>query len=167
MGDWTSVIGTLAGAVAGGGIAYLVSTRQMAHQRRLEVERRQLANFESIHRLLTKVAHQAGVMSTNVIGVLGYGAKLKTDGEVLPLDELRMLVDFYAPILKPDIELIAEHWMKLARAIGETIMTQERTEDWKAKTVLAATTASADILKCSDAAKKKLNDLATTYTSAS
>ena len=164
--DWTGVLGTLAGALVGGGIAFFVSSRQFKHQRALERERRQLTNFENIHKLLSRVAHQAGVMSTQVIGVLGYGTKMKADGEMLPMDELRMLVDFYAPTLRPEIDQITLHWMKLARAIGETIMTQDRTDDWKTKTVLDATTASVDILKCSDIAKKKLNELVSPYTNA-
>jgi len=164
--DWVGVIGALTGAIVGGGIAFLVSGRQIKHQRALERERRNLAHFENIHKLLSKVAHQAGVMSTQVIGVLGYGTKMKTDGEMFPIDELRMLVDFYAPTLRPEIEQIGQHWMKLALAIGETIMTQDRTEEWKTKTVLDATTASTDILKCSDIAKKKLNELVGRYTNA-
>ena len=150
----------------GGGIAFFVSSRQFKHQRALEREKRQLANFENIHKLLSAVAHQASVMSMQVIGALGYNAKMKTEGEKLPLDELRMLVDFYAPTLKAEVEQITQHWMKLSRAIAETIMTEKRTDEWKTNTVLAATTASADILKYSDGAKKKLNDLVAEVTNA-
>ena len=164
--DWGAVVGALAGALVGGGIAFFVSSHQLKHQRALERERRQLGNFENIHKLLSTVAQQAGVMNMRVIGVLGYNAKMKADGEKLPLDELRMLVDFYAPSLKPEVDEIAQHWMKLSRAVGETLLVEQRTEEWKTKTVMDSTTASLDIAKSSDSAKKKLNSLVAELTSA-
>src|SRR5688572_13144773 len=131
--EWGTVVGALGGALVGGGIAFFVSSQQLKHQRALERERRQLGNFENIHKLLSTVAQQAGVMNMRIIGVLGYNTQMKTDGEKLPLDELRMLVDFYAPSLKPDVEEVTKHWMKLSRAVGETLLVQQRTEEWKAK----------------------------------
>ncbi len=77
-----------------------------------------------------------------------------------------MLVEFYAPSLKSDVDQIAERWLVLGRAVAEAIMTETRTDDWKTKTILAATMASADILKISEVAKKKLNDLVAKYTHA-
>ncbi|MEK6244432.1 MAG: hypothetical protein AABM33_08000 [Pseudomonadota bacterium] len=163
--DWVGIIGTLLGALAGGGIALLVSNRQYKYERAMEREKRDLSNFESIHKLLTTTAHQAGILSTQIIGQIGYGAAFKADslGGKVPTEELRMLVEFYAPSLKPEVDQIAERWLVLGRTIAEAIMTKERTEDWKTKTVLAATLSSAEILKLSDVAKKKLNDLVARY----
>lgn len=163
--DWVGIIGTLLGALAGGGIALLVSNRQYKYQRAMEREKRDLSNFENIHKLLTTTAHQAGILSTQVIGQIGYGTAFKADslGGNVSTEELRMLVEFYAPSLKSEVDQIAERWLVLGRAVGEAIMTKERTEDWTTKTILAATLASSEILKLSEVAKKKLNDLVARY----
>ncbi|MBU6390804.1 MAG: hypothetical protein KGJ87_04640 [Planctomycetota bacterium] len=166
--NWVGVIGTLLGAIAGGGIAFIVSSRQIKHQRALEREKRDLYNFERIHELLSSVAHNAGILSTQVLGQIGFGDPIKPDaiGGMIPTEELRMKVDFYAPSLKPEVDQIAEHLLILSRTVAEAIMTEQRTGEWKTKTVLAAATASAGILKLTDAAKRKLNELVAPYTHA-
>lgn len=164
--DWVGITGTLLGAIAGGSIAFIVSTNQIKHQRALEREKRDLSNFERIHELLTSVAHKAGILNTQVIGHLGFGAPFKPDaiGEIIPTEELRMKVDFYAPSLKAEVDQIADRLSVIGRAAAEAIMTEHRTEEWKTKTVLAATTSSAEILKLTEVAKGKLNELAARYT---
>jgi gas vesicle protein len=164
--DWISVIGTLAGAVVGGVIGLLVAGRQLRHQHALEREKRQLANFERIHKCLSTLSDQAGILSAQVIANVGAGLpfNLEALGDKVSPDELSMLVDFYAPKLRPDIQQIEEHLLAVGRAAGEAIAASQRTDQWKTATILAATTASAEIRKLSGAAKEKLRELAAPYT---
>lgn len=164
--DWIGVIGTLAGAVVGGVIAFFVSSRQLRHQRGLEREKRQVANFERIHRCLSTVAHQAGILGAQLVGNVGSGIPFKMEalGEKVPTDELRMLVDFYASSLRPEVQQIEERMLALGRAVAEAIATARQPDEWKTKVVLAATTASAEILNVSQAAKEKLRGLVAPYT---
>jgi HAMP domain-containing protein len=164
--DWIGVVGTLAGALAGGLIALIVSHRQFRHQRALEREKRQLANFEHIHRRLSMVADQAGILAAQLVAHVGGGPPFNMEalGEKVPIDELRMLVDFYAPGLRPEVEQVTERFLALGRSVAEAIATQRRTDEWKANIVVAATTASADVREASVTAKEKLRALVGSYT---
>ena len=143
-----------------------MSHRQFRHQRALEREKRQLANFEQIHRRLSTVADQAGILTAQLIAHVGGAPPFNMDalGEKVPIEELRMLVDFYAPGLHPETEQVVERFLALGRSVAEAIVTQRRTDEWKANTVVAATTASVDVRKAADAAKEKLRGLVRSYT---
>ncbi len=158
MADWATLVGTIAGAGIGGGIAYLVMKQQHSHELALETNRRQLSNYEAIHEVLSKIAHQAGVLNFGVIGDLGYGSKLKGDilGDKMPTERLHMLVDFYARDLKPDTAAIDAQLKVLARVIGEVLLQKDRGDAWKTKSVETAAIAALEVNKLVEEAQRKL-----------
>jgi HAMP domain-containing protein len=163
---WIGVIGTLAGAIVGGAIALVVSSRQLRHQRALERQRRQLANFERIHKCASTVAHQAWILSTQVTANVGAGLPLRSEafGEKMPSDELRMLVDFYASPLRTYAQRIEEQIQALGRTTAQAVATTNRSDEWKTATVLAVMTAATEIGKAANEMKERLRELAAPYT---
>jgi hypothetical protein len=96
-----------------------------------------------------------------VIGDLVYGTPLK--GDVLKdkgqLDRLRMLVDFYAPVLKDDVKNISDQFAIVFCAVGEVFLQKNRNDEWARKTVGSATIASIEITKLAQQAQAKLASL--------
>lgn len=168
MNEWLPVIGTLLGAIVGGTIAFLISARQLKHQSELDERKRQLSNFEGIHKVLSSIASQTGALSTLGIMHLTHGVKMSasSSGEKFPLDEAKMLVDFYAPSLRPDLNVIEAQWMILGRAIAEMMLTEKKTDEKVADLIVTLTTSSAEIAKASEAAKTKLTALVMRYSHA-
>jgi hypothetical protein len=150
--------GAIAGALIGGGIAYHVTKQQHGHEMRLEQQRRLLASLEAIHEVLSTIAHQAGILNVGVLGDIGYNSKFKGDllKERMPVERLDMLVDFYAPTLKPDVQAINKQLELLARIVSEIILKKDRGDDWNAKTVEHSTIAFTEINRLVKEAKQKL-----------
>ena len=70
-----------------------------------------------------------------------------------------MLVDFYAPSLRPDVKAITEQFAIVSRSVTEVILQQQRTDEWKTKTVEAAAMASIQITKLTQDAQTKLGNV--------
>ena len=102
--DWAGVVASLGGAVVGAVIAFVVSTRQSSHQRKIEREKRLLEKFEQLHTLLSKVATEAALCAATLIHRVSSNQEIDPatiSGEA-SIDQLRMLVEFYAPTLVAD-----------------------------------------------------------------
>lgn len=164
MEEWIPIVGTLLGAVAGGAIAYFISTRQLEHQAQLDEKKRQLMNFESMHKVLSSIAQQASVLSTHGIMHLTHGVKMSASQEKFPLDEAKMLVDFYAPSLRPDLDIMEQQWLILFRAIAEMMLVEKKTDAKIADLIVTLGVSAAEVSKASEAAKTKLSVLAKRYT---
>jgi hypothetical protein len=93
-----------------------------------------------------------------VLGDIGYNSKFKGDllKERMPVERLDMLVDFYAPTLKPDVQAINKQLELLARIVSEIILKKDRGDDWNAKTVEHSTIAFTEINRLVKEAKQKL-----------
>ena len=93
-----------------------------------------------------------------MLGDLGYNSKFKGDvlKDKMPTERLEMLVDLYAPSLKPDVEAIKERLQLLARIVADVILQKDRSDEWKSKTVEASAIASIEITKLATEAKRKL-----------
>src|SRR5687768_6322054 len=121
MEAWLGLIGALAGTAIGGFVTYKVSTQQHSHERVVETQRRRIEAMEAIYELLSSVTAHASALNMGVIGDLGYGVQFKADSlkEKIQFDRLRMLVDFYAPTLKPSIKAMGVQLAIIGQAITE------------------------------------------------
>jgi hypothetical protein len=156
------LIGALAGTAIGGLVTYKVANQQHVHERRTEKERRLIAAYESIHDLLTTIAGQASTMNLGVLGAVGFNSPIKGDllKEKVQLDRLRMLVAFYAPTLGPDVKAISDQFAIVSRAVGETILQKDQTDEWRSKMAEMAVFASVEITKLAQSSQDKLAGLA-------
>lgn len=162
--EWIGLMGALsalAGTAIGGLITYGVARQQHLHERRRDNHRRLIEACEAIHELLSEVSQQASILSIGILGDIGTGLSLK--GDILKnnvkLDRLKMLVDFYAPSLRPEVAAISNNFDALGRAAGETLSRSDRDDDWKTMTVESAMVASKEIETLSQMAKTKLASL--------
>ncbi|WP_162313368.1 hypothetical protein [Pseudoxanthomonas yeongjuensis] len=162
MEAWLGLIGALAGTAIGGLVTYKVANQQHVHERRTEKERRLIAAYESIHDLLTTIAGQASTLNLGVLGAVGFNSPIKGDllKEKIQLDRLRMLTDFYAPTLASDVKAISDQFAIVSRAVGETMLQKQHTDEWRSKMAETAALASAELTNLVQSAQKKLADLA-------
>jgi hypothetical protein len=65
--DWTGVVGSLGGAVVGGSIALIVSSRQQSHQRKLDSEKRLLEKYEQLHKLFGQTSSEGALSAAALI----------------------------------------------------------------------------------------------------
>jgi hypothetical protein len=158
------MVGTIVGALVGAGIAAWATSRQVEVQRNLEREKRTLEKFEEIHELLDKVTQQASLLGVSVIGKIGHGIPIKVEnlGGPSQLERLQMLVDFYAPNLKPEIDALRNEYNKVGRVFGETIATEKQTDEWKTKVAEIAALSPMEMNKHVKSAKQKLSVLVET-----
>lgn len=157
--DWIGVISTLGGVFVGGVIALIVSKFQYKQQRVLEYHKRQIANFENIHEHLSMMQYQSGILMSQVVGHIGMGIPYNADSlGKSPISKLTMLVDFYTPSLKPEVDIISKHFIDLWTVAVEGVAKAQdsRAEDWKGQAILKAYAAMEEIGKTSLAAKEKL-----------
>lgn len=161
MTAWLGLIGAILGTAIGGIIAYYTAAQKLKHERNLDKDKRLIASFESIHELLSKVSDQASILNIGILGDLGFGNRLKGDliKEKVPLDRLRMLVDFYAPTIRGEVQEISNQFAIIVRSATEVLLQKERSEDWKGKTVEASAIASVEITNLTKKAQEKLSVL--------
>ena len=161
MAEWVGLIGALAGTAIGGFVTYKVANQQHAHERRTDRQHRQIEALEAIYELLSSITSQASTLNMGVIGDLGYNSPLKADilKERIQLDRLKMLVDFYAPVLKPHVKSMSAYLATIGEAVGEVMLNKNRTEEWKTRTVQSALSASTEIEKIAREAQGKLGEL--------
>lgn len=160
MDGWLGLIGALAGTGIGGFVTYKVAMQQNTFERRLEAGRRKIEAMESIYELLSTAASFGSTLNMGVIGDLGYNVPFKVDSlkEKVQLDRLRMLVDFYAPALKPKVKEMGVQFAVIARAITEVILQKDRNDEWKTSTVKDATLASIKMQQLANEAQEMLGE---------
>src|SRR5205823_3509102 len=98
MNTWIAIVAALAGAIVGGGIAFLNSFFQLRHQRVRERNRLLLSKLEEIHRVLSQF-RDAYKDSMHERLLTAAGASKAEPPTKVPMETLQMLVGFYAPQL--------------------------------------------------------------------
>jgi len=166
MSEWIGLIGALAGTAIGGYVTFRVAKSQQVHENKQEYQRKFVTVCESIHELMSSVAGHAGQMSMMVIGDLGHDVRFDASQikEKSQLDRLKMLVGFYTPELKEDVEKMIVKYQMVVHAVGEVILQKQRTEGWKTETVKEAAFASAELTNLVKDAQEKLAKLVNAHT---
>jgi hypothetical protein len=165
---WTAV-GPLLGTVVGGAIGLRGTRATLRQQREQERERRQLGKYEAIHEGLTELSRTTDGLNLLMLRRLSQGTPYPAGGDGGPsltapaILRLRMLVEFYAPGVLPDIVLLEEHAKTLGALMGESVkegLSAERRADL-AKTGFDTQKA---IVTAADEGKRELAALAAEFT---
>jgi hypothetical protein len=161
---WSQVVTattTLLATALGVGIGWLTTRQQLKWQSRSEAQRRFIEKMEALHAVLTKLNGQVGQLQVLIIGIIGYSAKLSDNPVKDPIStaDMHMLVDFYAPSLKPEAERIDKAIGRLIAALGKAGLTPKLDDDAKAEIGAEAIKATQEINAAVEAAKKKLHEL--------
>lgn len=110
MAAWLGLAGVVLGAVITGLSTHLEAAKQSTRERRAEARRRRIAAMEEIYELLSATLSMAAKFS------LGMNKSIRSDAvfvqdqwidKTLKFDRLRMLIDFYVPPLKSDMDAIS------------------------------------------------------------
>jgi hypothetical protein len=65
-----------------------------------------------------------------------------------------MLTDFYAPTLASDVKAISDQFAIVSRAVGETMLQKQHTDEWRSKMAETAALASAELTNLVQSAQK-------------
>jgi hypothetical protein len=163
MPDLVTIGGPLIGVVIGGVITFLVSTAQFRRQEAAARRREHLSRLENIHKALTDV-------DQGIVGMSGQAVMYSLTGKDfdseqmkggLRFNELRMLVDFYAPTFSRDVDAIGEHYRDVGTAVARAISTNgENEKKAAALKSMAAAQAARDRI---GEVKKRLSEMARQY----
>ncbi len=137
---WIGLIGTLSGVTAGGVISYFAARAQFFQQQQSAQKALIRNKLEEIYQLLDKI-------TLSTVNRLPEDPThgLKVEAELLLMEtimKLSMLVEFYAPALKPEIEALGapliEHagmQQKIVEAASNRLLTQEEIQAFTEKVV--------------------------------
>ena len=148
---------TLLATAVGGFIGWATSNVQVAHQSRLEARSRFIERMERLHDVLTQLSRQCSTMQSMVLIKLGYNnSKIEPPDERVNLGPMHMLVDFYAPALKPEATEISLAVDKLSAALFRSLMEANLTAKRKEELMIVAVEAGTRAVNQVNRAKEKL-----------
>jgi gas vesicle protein len=133
MNPWIAIIGTLAGALIGGGLALLNAHFQLQRQAKRERQKLLLSKLEEIFELLSRIRKAYSLTSLQIVFKLsGTDAAQHTSDETLiPIERLQLLIGFYAPTLSGHLEKLEQHRNEFGELLAKSILWDKR--DDKAK----------------------------------
>lgn len=172
--EWLPVIGTLLGTIVGGAIAFHISARQLKHQLELDERKRQLSNFESIHKILSSISLEANHLRCRAIMHRKHGTGMSSNSDShsgekkATINDAMMLVDFYAPSLRPDLNIIHTKGTTFYNVFLEigvlyTVDIEKKTDQKVKDLFVRLGTCETEISKACEAAKTKLTALVEMY----
>jgi hypothetical protein len=158
-----AIVGPLVGVIIGGVITFIASSIQFKRQESASRRREHLARLESIHKALTAVDQGIVGMSgqTLMYALAGKDFDSEQMKAGLQFNELRMLVDFYASELSPDVDAIGERFREVGVAAAQAVTRKTPTE--KQAVALKGTQSAQAARETIDAMKKRLNSMAREY----
>ena len=163
--NWYGIIGPLIGVIIGSCVTVFVSWAQNKHQRRIEIEKRQIVYLEEIYEQLSLASSQGYIVIVSLARYVSRGSQFDLEVFGKPdTNRLQMLVDFYAPSLNPEVTKLVTHWSKLTIICAQEISGIKGAGTQESKVVVEATETAELVAKAAAAAKQKLISLVKNYT---
>ena len=75
-----------------------------------------------IHTTWSTISRRIVILGLDIVAKAVHGIPIKIGSEVVPFEDLRMLVDFYAPELRGEVDDLAARFDDLTRVFGEVTM---------------------------------------------
>ncbi len=106
MNAWIGIIGTVIGAIIGGGLALLNAHLQTRRQAQQERRKLILSKLEELHEAISHFRHEHHEMFLRVMAeaLNAEGTREAGERRNLSLDRMQMLVRFYAPELSDHLQ---------------------------------------------------------------
>jgi hypothetical protein len=105
MNAWVGIIGTVIGAILGGGLTWLNMRFQLRHQEERERRKFLLGKLEELHEVLSQYRHcYTTATSQHYKASLANESMDLKDSSTVPIEKLRMLIGFYTPELKDSLQ---------------------------------------------------------------
>ena len=155
-----SVVGTILCVIVGGAISSVTSWLQLKQQVKLRKDDRQIENYEKIYRLLTEIFHKLSALTEEYVKFLKTQKPLTIDRkDIIPIGELRMLVNFYVPELKEIIDLFDKEWAEYGNVLIEALSPKQVTQLQKNAYVNKLLESSIALSNHAEEAKIKLSQI--------
>lgn len=154
------IVGTLIGVIVGGLITLLATYLQLQKQEKQRQVERKIKAYEEIHKYLSIIDHQAGLLFIEIMMKVTKGYPPSEKGKVvLPWQELEMFINFYTPELKEELKIIKQEFENLGGAWGDAIVEKYSTQEKPDKLIREAKQFSDRIRGQVIIAKNKLSGL--------
>ncbi len=110
----------LIGVIIGGGIAYGINYLRMRNDERKDKRKMFLQKLEKGHKTITMIREIYLHSFTDHIMIINHGIEgaSKRSKKAIPIDDLKMLIDFYIPCLRPKFE----EFEKYRKEYGKILM---------------------------------------------
>lgn len=155
------VVGVLLGTSLGVIATWVTTQRQLSWQARLEAQKRFIEKMEALHDALSKLYGQAGQIQTVALGIIGFERTLSDFDakDHVSTAEMHMLVEFYAPSLRPEAQRIEKGIQRLIEALAGAGLRPKLTDDEKTKFGIESIQGFKEVTAAIDIAKRKLHEL--------
>lgn len=152
------IAGTIIGVILGGVISWLHSKDQRNHE--FAKERRQLllSKYEELHELLSGVQGCVYDLLMQLLSEAAYDVSFDASKirNKMPMNQVKMIIDFYIPDLKEDLEFLNKQTVSLYQIVGKSVLTENKTKTYQAELAVAANELSDVIAKTIASMKEKL-----------
>lgn len=152
------IVGTIIGVILGGVISWLHGKDQRNHE--ITKERRQLllSKYEELHELLSSVQGCAYDLLMQLLSEAAYdvsfdASKIKNK---MPINQVKMIIDFYIPELKEDLEYLNKQTVSLYQIVVKSVLAENKTKAYQAELAVTANEISDVIYKTITSMKEKL-----------
>lgn len=131
-GELVAAAAGLVGALVGGGITLITSRQQLDFQGRSELRRVYVDKLEAAYESLSKVKDGAANLQLASVASIAHGLDFKSQlKERIPTDRAELLVSFYAPALRRDVEHMNAAWLRFSGSIAEAVVGHKLNGDQK------------------------------------
>lgn len=141
------VVGTLLGGLVGGLLTYLNSTALAKLEMKWQQVRLRQEKLEEISGLLDQVQHRYDKLAGDMLLKVETGKPLEQSGERLPIDRLRILMEFYAPSMLDDWPKLEEGRELFSKVFLDIMSDTQRTKPEKQELNSRAFTAAREVTK--------------------
>jgi hypothetical protein len=117
IGAIIAAIATLLGVIISGVINYVVSKNQFNREKDWQRKQFVREKLETICQIIEEIDDWHRKLWSEALMFIQYGKKLEIGIKKIPTDRLSMLINFYAPALKPFLELISEEILSFGKAL--------------------------------------------------
>lgn len=136
------VVGTLLGGLVGGLLTHLNSTALAKLEMKWQQARLRQEKLEEISGLLDQIQHRYDKLADDMLLKVETGKPLEQSGERLPIDRLRILMEFYAPSMLDDWPKLEQgcdlFWKVWIEAITDTHRTKPEKQELNSRAFTAA-----------------------------
>ncbi|WP_165900368.1 hypothetical protein [Marinobacterium mangrovicola] len=163
MDNWIGIIGTLLGGVIGAGTTYFTANAHARRQMKWESVKLTQSKLEELAQVLDEFAHRYRDISGQALMQVQFGERIASDGQRIPHSRLAMLVHFYAPELRPDLELLMTLVEKYGEVLAEVIQSAELNTPQKQNLNVRLLTGATAIEKKCEEMSRKAAEVATAH----
>ena len=162
MNAWIGLIGTIIGAIIAGTLVHFRDSSQRRDSRRVERRALLIDKYEILHKELTDIGSNIGLLAVDLIGVASLDDKIdfeKYKSEI-PMNSALMHAQLYAPEITDNVEVLKVKSVEFYRLIWQLSATGSELKNERLAIAAKALDVSGEIETLSKNAKSELSSVA-------